>query len=313
MFVHGGWAHLLGNMLFLLAFGPFLEDVYGRPLFALLYLGSGVVWGLAVNAGCPGSFATSFGASGAISGVMGAFLVRFATRRLNLLSIPALWLPMVRVRVSVPTCGYLLFWLATNIRGVWLGIPGIAWGAHILGFAFGVLFAGVLKLTRIEEHLIDPLIEASLTLIQHPAVGRAFACRLAGRPEAAHRVIKAALAEAPENLDVLREAYDDAVAAGYLAQAGAHATRLVARLGAQSGPDGVAEMVCFVEEARATLGAALPTRFYLVAGDCLERHGQKAQALLLYEGLANHPDAQTAQRATARQARVLRELGSVAG
>jgi len=220
---------------------------------------------------------------------------------------------MLRVRRSIPTCGYLLFWLAMNIRGVWLGIPGIAWGAHILGFVFGVLFAGVLKLTRIEERLIDPLIEASLTLVQHPAVERAFAYRLAGRPEVAHGVIKAALAEASANVNVLREAYDAAVAAGYLAQAGAHATRLVAQLGTRSGPEDVREMLRFVEEARATLGGALPTRFYLVAGDCLERHGQRAQALLLYEVLANDRDALIARRAAAHQARVLMQLGSVAG
>jgi len=265
-----------------------------------------------VNAGCPGSYTTSFGASGAISGVMGAFLVRFATRRLNLLGIPSLWLPMLRVRVSVPAYGYLLFSLVMNVRGALLGIPGIGWGAHILGFLFGVLFAGVLKLTRIEERVIDPRIEASLSLIQHPAVERAFAYRLAGRPEAALRVIEAALAEAPENLDVLREAYEAAVAAGHLAQAGAHATRLVWLLGTQSGPEGARETLRFVEEARATLGAALPTRFYLVAGDCLERHGQRAQALLLYEALANHSDAPIARGAAARQARVLKELGSVA-
>ena len=166
-FVHGDWMHLVGNMVFLLAFGPYVEDVFGRVLFAVLYLGSELFGSLGEN---PGSYAFCYGASGAISGVMGAFLVRFANRRLVLLNVPSLWLPMLRVKVAVPAYGFLLVGLAMDVRGAWLGTPGIGWWAHIGGFVFGVMFAGVLRLTRIEERVIDPRIEASLTLRQHPAV-----------------------------------------------------------------------------------------------------------------------------------------------
>ena len=300
-FVHGGWMHLVGNMVFLLAFGPYVEDVFGRVLFAILYLGSELFGGLPGN---PGSYTYSYGASGAISGVMGAFLVRFANRRLVLLNVPSLWLPLLRVKVAVPASGFLLYGLAMDVRGAWLGTPGIGWWAHIGGFAFGVTFAGVLRLTRIEERVIAPRIEASLTLREHPAVLRSFALRMGGRAEAAHRTVEAALAREPENVAVLREAYDAAVAAGALDRAGTHATRLVGRLGAWRDPDRLRETLAFILEAREALGAALPGRFLFAAGDSLERQGQTAQAVLLYEGLTGHPEARLARRAAARLARL---------
>ena len=270
-FVHGNWMHLVGNMVFLLAFGPYVEDVFGRVLFAVLYLGSELF-----GPGNPGSYVFCYGASGAISGVMGAFLVRFANRRLALLYLPSLWLPMLRVKVAVPAYGFLLVGLAMDVRGAWLGTPGIGWWAHICGFVFGVVFAGVLRLSRIEERVIDPRIEASLTFRQHPAVLRSFALRTGGRAEAAHRTVEAALGGEPGNMAVLREAYDAAVAAGALDRAGTHATRVVALLGARNDPDHLRETLLFIQEARETLGVALPARFHFAAGDSLERQGQTA-------------------------------------
>jgi hypothetical protein len=116
--------------------------------------------------------------------------------------------------------------------------------------------------------------------------------------------VEAALALEPENMAVLREAYDAAVAAGALDRAGTHATRLVGRLGAWRDPDRLWETLQFIQEAREALGAALPGRFLFAAGDSLERQGQTAQAVLLYEGLAGHREARLARRAAARLARL---------
>jgi hypothetical protein len=292
--------HLLGNMVFLLAFGPYVEDVFGRLLFVVLYLGAGMVGSQTGGAG----YVFCYGASGAISGVMGAYLVRFRNRPLALLNVPSVWFPVLRVEVSVPASAFLLFELAKDLRGAWLGIPGVGWGAHIGGFAFGVLFAGLLGLTRIEKNVIDPGIEARLTFREHPAVERSFALRTKGLAEAAHHTVEAALVGQPWNVALLREAYDAAVAAGALGRAGTHATRLVGQLGARSDSDDARETRLFIQEAREALGAALPARFHFAAGDSLERQGQTAQALLLYEGLAGHPEAAVARRAAARQARL---------
>jgi membrane associated rhomboid family serine protease len=304
-FVHGGWWHLVGNMIFLLAFAPYVEDAFGRSLFLLLYLGSDVVGNVAVGAARPGGFFFTYGASGAISGVMGAFLVRFARRPLALLNVPALWFPVPSVKVCVPAFAFLLFAVARDVRGAWLGIPGTGWWAHLGGFAFGVAFAAFVRATGIEKCLIEPGIEESLTLRSHPAVARSCRLRFAGRPAEALRVAEAALRARPGDAPLLREAWDAAVAAGALDRAGTHATRLVEQLGARRDGDHAREALLFVGEVRAALGAAVPRRFHFAAGDCLQRQGQEAQALLLYGELAGHHAPVVAREASARRARLL--------
>src|SRR5207253_315943 len=107
MFVHSGWLHLIGNMLFFFAAGPFLEDVYGRVLFTLLYFLSGFA---AIGAHVwqnPGSLAPVVGASGAVAGVLGAFLIRFARSKIQFLWLP---IPLVfwwRYRVFIPAFLFL--------------------------------------------------------------------------------------------------------------------------------------------------------------------------------------------------------------
>jgi membrane associated rhomboid family serine protease len=304
-FVHGGWWHLVGNMIFLLAFAPYVEDVFGRTLFVLLYLGSEAAGNLASCAAYPGRIVLSYGASAAISGVMGAFLVRFANRPLALLNVPTLWLPALRVKVCVPAYAFLLYNVAGNLQGAWLGIPGIGWWAHLGGFAFGAVFAALVHRTGIEKYLIEPGIEAKLTVRPHPAVERACRLRLAGRPADALRVVEEALRERPGDAPLLREAWDAALAAGALERAGTLATRIVGRLAARKDADHAREALLFIGEVRAALGADVPARFHFAAGDCLERQGQKAQALELYGELAGHGDPGVARGASARRARLL--------
>ena len=119
MFVHAGWLHLLGNMLFLFLTAPFVEDVFGRPVFTGLYLLSGVAALGAHVARDPNSLIPLVGASGAVAGVMGGFLVRFATARIQflVLPIPVLW--MLRFKVFLPAFVVLPLWLAEQ-----------AWYAH---------------------------------------------------------------------------------------------------------------------------------------------------------------------------------------
>ena len=83
MFIHGGWMHLLGNLLILWLAGPFVEDAFGRPLFAALYLISGVIAAGSHILAFPDSQMPLGGASGAIAGVMGAFLIRYALMKIR--------------------------------------------------------------------------------------------------------------------------------------------------------------------------------------------------------------------------------------
>jgi hypothetical protein len=213
-------------------------------------------------------------------------------------------MPVLRVTFSAPAFVLLLFYFALDVRGVMLGIRGVGFWAHIGGFVFGVLFAGVLRLCRIEQRFIARRIEARLTLRGHPVVERSSSLRAKGLRQAALRAVESALVSHRLDPAVLREAYDAAVAAGALDRAGTHATRLVALYGRRTDAESLRETLLFIEEAQATLGAALPARFAFAAGDSLERQGQVEEALRLYGGLLSHPEVSIARRAVARRARI---------
>ena len=100
IFMHAGWMHLLGNMLFLFLTGPFIEDRYGRPLFTVFYLASGAAATLSHAAHDPASLVPLVGASGAIAGLMGAFLVRLGASRIRFLVWP-MPIPFIHWRYSV--------------------------------------------------------------------------------------------------------------------------------------------------------------------------------------------------------------------
>jgi membrane associated rhomboid family serine protease len=135
MFLHGGLMHLLGNMLFLWVLGDNVEDALGHRRYVVFYLVCGVLAALAHAAMEPGSTIPMVGASGAISGVMGAYLVLH---------------PKARIKVLV---SYFIVWLpAFVVLGVWIVFQvisagaaaggaggGVAWWAHIGGFAAGAI------------------------------------------------------------------------------------------------------------------------------------------------------------------------------
>jgi membrane associated rhomboid family serine protease len=151
MFLHGGWLHLLGNMLFLFVFGRSIEDRFGHFSFLLLYLLSGVVAALVQIAVSPGSHVPTIGASGAIAGVLGAYFVCY---------------PGARITTLIPL--FIFFWTiqvpAVLLLGYWFFIQfvagfqmlsiqtategGVAWWAHIGGFACGALLALILPPER---------------------------------------------------------------------------------------------------------------------------------------------------------------------
>src|SRR3954467_10609561 len=110
MAVHAGLAHLVGNLLFFYLTGPFVEDAYGRVIFSGLYLFSGIVSAGLQILQSPGSDVPVIGASGAIAGVMGAFLVRYGTRRIQFLWMPFFPLPWLSRQFSVRAFLYLPFW-----------------------------------------------------------------------------------------------------------------------------------------------------------------------------------------------------------
>ena len=144
MFLHAGFMHIFGNLLFFFLSGPFIEDVFGRPLFALLYFAGGAVATLTYAKLNAGSTIPLVGASGAIAAVMGAYLVRFATSRVEFILIPFLFRPTFHFRFFLPAFVVLPLWFVEqlwdmNAEGA--SGAGVAFSAHVGGFLFGMLTA----------------------------------------------------------------------------------------------------------------------------------------------------------------------------
>lgn len=138
MFLHGGWLHLGGNMLYLWIFGDNVEDVMGRWRFLAFYLLSGVAAAWAHILSSPASTIPMVGASGAISGVLGAYLVLFPHSRI----ITLLFLGFLAQTVRVPALFFLAFWFILQFLSgsVSAGAQGggVAWFAHVGGFLAGM-------------------------------------------------------------------------------------------------------------------------------------------------------------------------------
>jgi membrane associated rhomboid family serine protease len=143
-FLHAGWLHVLSNMLYLAVFGPPVERRLGAGRFAALYLASGLVGSLAYLIAQPDSGVPAIGASGAIGGLIAAHLVLFPGATLGSLA-PVLFLHVVE---STPTLLLLLIWLATQLFSSVASLTtatGIAWWAHLGGFASGLALAPLLR------------------------------------------------------------------------------------------------------------------------------------------------------------------------
>ncbi len=138
MFLHGGWAHLLGNMLFLFVFGNNVEDRLGRLKFLLAYLGWGVVATYGFAAADPDSLSVVIGASGAIAGVLGAYLVMFPRARVVSLVPLLFFIPIPLPAWIVLGVWFLLQWLFSSGATISEG-GGVAYLAHVVGFVAGVV------------------------------------------------------------------------------------------------------------------------------------------------------------------------------
>ena len=148
MFLHGGWMHLIGNMWFLWIYGDNVEDILGHGKYLLFYFLCGIAAGLVHVAFNADSRAPTIGASGAIAGVMGAYLIKFPRARIVTL-VPIVF---YFTTVEVPAVLILLYWFVIQIfSGVGaighshLSQGGVAWFAHVGGFLAGMLLVVILR------------------------------------------------------------------------------------------------------------------------------------------------------------------------
>ena len=158
MFLHGGWLHLLGNMLFLWVFGRNIEDLIGGGRFLAFYLLSGLAAAVVQVLANPYSRVPTIGASGAIAGVMGAYLIKFPRSQIDTLAILFIFI----TRIAIPAPFYLLFWFAMQFLNGYESIGdrsytggGVAWFAHIGGFIAGMLLIKLFPSRQRWQHWYD--------------------------------------------------------------------------------------------------------------------------------------------------------------
>ena len=153
LFLHGGFIHLIGNLIYLWVFGGAVESVLGRGRFLFLYLMCGAVGSLTHTVLFPMSTIPSIGASGSIAGLLGAYLVLLPrTRIVTLFPLVVYW-----AMAEIPAALFLPVWFGMQFFNGYLAIQaarnayevaGIAWWAHVGGFLFGALLAGIFRARR---------------------------------------------------------------------------------------------------------------------------------------------------------------------
>lgn len=149
MFIHGGWAHIIGNMLYLWVFGDNVEDVLGRFGFILFYLTTGLVGNLAHVLANPGSIVPTVGASGAVAGVLGAYFLLYPRARVLTLVPLGIFLHLLEVPAYVLLLLWFVIQLSSGIADLGIQVSqGVAWWAHIGGFASGALVIRFLRPVR---------------------------------------------------------------------------------------------------------------------------------------------------------------------
>ncbi|MBV9296835.1 MAG: rhomboid family intramembrane serine protease [Acidobacteriaceae bacterium] len=150
MFLHGGWLHLIGNMWFLWVFGSHIEDAIGSAKFLLFYLICGIASGgvqLITNLGSP---IPTIGASGAIAGVMGAFLMLYPRARV----LTLIFIIFFITTIDIPAAFMLIYWFAIQLLSGLSSINslsdagGVAWFAHVGGFLSGILLVRIFASQR---------------------------------------------------------------------------------------------------------------------------------------------------------------------
>lgn len=137
MFMHGSWSHIIGNMIFLWAFAPEIEDAMGPVRYLIFYLAGGVVAMLAQVAASPHSTVPNLGASGAIAAVMGAFIVTYPRDRIK----SVLFIFIFFKVTYIPAALLIGFWFLTQLfhagAVAQTQTGGVAYLAHVGGFIFG--------------------------------------------------------------------------------------------------------------------------------------------------------------------------------
>jgi membrane associated rhomboid family serine protease len=207
MFMHGGWGHLIFNLLFLYLAGPYVEDKWGRFLFLAFYLGGGLISAVVYVTNFQASEGALIGASGAIAAVMGAFLIRFSNTQIRFLYF-FFFTPRV---VDFPAWLMLPIWVLREFfmaQAVTTGMQsGVAHVAHVAGFLVGMAVGFIIGKSGIEKHR-DAAMERGAIKYDNPKLEEALTARAQGQLDQAAAMLREVVDTAPDNPDAVAALWD---------------------------------------------------------------------------------------------------------
>ena len=206
-FLHGGWLHLIGNMWFLWLAGFILEDTWGRIIYPAFYLLAGA-FAMMVHAWSnPGSMVATLGASGAVAGLMGAFLARFPKMKIEMAWIWGLFFifRLRPYRFKAPAYWLLPLWLLMEVfyGSLFGAASGVAHWAHVGGFVFGAVVGYGIRASGL-EHAAEKGIQEKISWVSHPLLAEANEQMEKGQLDLALGNLKKLLAENPDSIDAYR-------------------------------------------------------------------------------------------------------------
>jgi membrane associated rhomboid family serine protease len=312
-FIHVGFLHLLGNLFIFYLVAPAVEDAWGRPLFAVFYLLSGVAAALVFAARYPNLMEPLIGASGAIAGVMGAFAVRYWNSRITFFYF--VW--MIRIyqgTFSAPAWIMLGLWAVGELAfamGIWAffsiaDLGDVGFLAHVGGFVFGVGFAFLVDSLRIEERFIEPVHDRVETVHDSAKVERLVEDARRGRIEQAMAGLEALLAERPTDAEAAAALWNIAVQAGVPSRA-APAVLPALEAAVRAGDVGLPAQI-WVEIVRGAPETEVELRMATRVVELLMREGMHGDVETTLDWLAGRVDSSTPEGLLIRLARLSRRL-----
>ncbi len=326
IFMHAGLMHLIGNLMFFWLSGPPLEDVWGRPVFAVFFLAAGIVGGLLWVARYSESDIPLVGASGAVAGLMGAFMVRFWSVKIRMFYFYFIGFRFFTGTFTSPAWvmlglwfGTELFW-ATALDSVAGEFGGVANLVHVGGFAFGAGTAVLIRHLKTEEKILKPKIDAKLGEEENVVIEQAHDLRNQGRLEEARDLLAAETRQHPSNWDANLALWDVALQLGRPQDGKAALLRCIRQELRRGEPEMATAHWSELAEHLPDVQVDLGFRIHLAEAMLQERRDEEAAELLVTAGEALDPALPLGIRtrlaraaAQSRSASALAACGAVLG
>jgi len=312
-FIHVGFLHLFGNLFLFYLVAPAMEDAWGRPLFAVFYLLSGVAAALVFVARYPHLMEPLIGASGAIAGVMGAFAVRYWDSRITFVYF--VW--MIRIyqgTFSAPAWLMLGLWAVGELAfamGVWAffsiaDLGDVGFLAHVGGFAFGVAFAFLVSSLRIEERFVQPVHDRHETVHDSAVVEGYLGLAQRGRTEDAVTGLRSVLSRTPTDADAAAALWFTASQMGAVEEA-IPAVLPAIEAAVRAGDPGLPAQI-WAEIVRQSPEIEIDLRLSTRVAELLMREGMHGDVETTLDWLAGRVDSSTPEGLLIRLARLAGRL-----